>query len=209
MAIHRAAMREDDVVQEEVQVQTNGDSVRVHVVVQKIVAPEPVRGLLRVSFEPVSEVAPRPQAPARGRTRAKQQEHVVALERELQQSKNVLHKTIEALEVAHEEFALASEEMQATNEELQSANEELETTKEELQSLNEELQTVNTELQGKVEALTEMHDDMTNLLNSTEIAVIFLDNDLYVKRFTPPTTQVVNLIPTDIGRPLSDLVVTL
>jgi two-component system, chemotaxis family, CheB/CheR fusion protein len=69
-AIHRAAMREDDVVQEEVQVQTNGDSVRVHVVVQKIVAPEPVRGLLRVSFEPVSEVAPLPQTPARGRTRA-------------------------------------------------------------------------------------------------------------------------------------------
>jgi two-component system CheB/CheR fusion protein len=208
-AIHRAAMREVDVVQAEVQVQTNGDSVRVHVVVQKIVAPEPVRGLLRVSFEPASELAPLPQAPARGRTRAQRQEHVVALERELQQTKDVLQKTVEALAVAHEEFALASEEMQATNEELQSANEELETTKEELQSLNEELQTVNTELQSKVDALSEVHDDMTNLLNSTEMAVIFLDNDLYVKRFTPPATHVVNLIPTDIGRPLSDMVVNL
>jgi two-component system CheB/CheR fusion protein len=99
--------------------------------------------------------------------------------------------------------------MQATNEELQSANEELETTKEELQSLNEELQTVNTELQSKVDALSEVLDDMTNLLNSTEMAVIFLDNDLYVKRFTPPATHVVNLIPTDIGRPLSDMVVNL
>jgi two-component system CheB/CheR fusion protein len=208
-AIHRAGMREDDVVQEEVQVKTNGDSVRVHVVVQKIAAPEPVRGLLRVSFEPVSEVAPLPPVPARGRTRAKPQEHVVAFERELQQTKDVLRKTVEALEVAHEEFALASEAMQATNEELQSANEALEITKEELQSLNEELQTVNTELQRKVDALSEVHDDMTNLLNSTEMAAIFLDNDLYVKRFTPQATHVVNLIPTDVGRPLSDIVVNL
>src|SRR5207249_4826600 len=94
-AIHRAAMREDEVVQEEVQVKTNGDSVRVNVVVQKIVAPETVRGLLRVSFEPVSEVAPLLPAPARGRTRAKPQNHMAALERELQQTRDILQKTDE------------------------------------------------------------------------------------------------------------------
>jgi two-component system, chemotaxis family, CheB/CheR fusion protein len=208
-AIHRATIREDEVVQEEMQVKTNGDSVRVHVVVQRIVAPEPIRGLLRVSFEPVSEVAPLPQTSVQGRTRAKLQDHVVALERELQQTKEALQKTVEELEAAHEEFKATSEEMQSTNEELQSANEELETTKEELQSLNEELQTVNTELQRKVDALSEARDDMTNLLTSTEIAAIFLDNDLHVKRFTPPATHVVNLIPTDVGRPLSDIVVNL
>ena len=208
-AIHRAAMREDEVVQEEVQVKTNGDSVRVHVVVQKIVAPETVRGLLRVSFEPVSESTPLPPAPARGRIRAKQQGRVAVLEQELQQTKDVLQKTVEELEAAHEEFKSTSEEMQSTNEELQSTNEELETTKEELQSLNEELQTVNTELQRKVDTLSETHDDMTNLLNSTEIAAIFLDNDLHIKRFTSSATPVVNLIPTDVGRPLSDIVANL
>jgi two-component system CheB/CheR fusion protein len=173
---------------------------------RKIVAPETVRGLLRVSFEPVSESTPLPPAPARGRIRAKQQDRVAVLEQELQQTKDVLQKTVEELEAAHEEFKSTGEEMQSTNEELQSTNEELESTKEELQSLNEELQTVNIELERKVDTLSEVHDDMTNLLNSTEIAAIFLDSDLHIKRFTPSVTDVINLIPTDIGRPLSDIV---
>jgi two-component system CheB/CheR fusion protein len=208
-AIHRAAMRGNEVVQEQVQVKTNGDSVRVHVVVQKIAAPETVRGLLRVSFEPVSEPTPLPPATARGRIPAKQQARVEALEQEFQQTKDVLQKTVEELEAAHEEFQSTGEEMQSTNEELQSTNEELESTKEELQSLNEELQTVNIELERKVDTLSEVYDDMTNLLNSTEIAAIFLDSDLHIKRYTLSAVDVVNLIPTDIGRPLSDIVLNL
>ena len=208
-AISRAAMRQDEVVQEGVQIKTNGDTVRVKVVVQKLVTPETVRGLLRVSFEPVSDVAPPPQAVARGRTRTTPQGRVAELERELQQTGDVLQRTVEELAAARADFKLASEEMQSTNEELQSANEELETTREELQSLNEELQTVNAELHSKVDALSEAQDDMANLLESIDIAAIFLDNDLRIKRFTTQATWVVSLIHTDVGRPMSDIASTL
>ncbi|MCA9014809.1 MAG: PAS domain-containing protein, partial [Planctomycetaceae bacterium] len=96
-------------------------------------------------------------------------------------------------------------EFQSMNEELQSTNEELETSKEELQSLNEELTTVNTELQSKVDDLSQANDDMQNLLNSTDIATIFLDNNLNVKRFTEQSTQLIRLRKTDSGRPISEL----
>ena len=95
--------------------------------------------------------------------------------------------------------------MQSTNEELQSTNEELTTSKEEMQSLNEELQTVNTELQAKVDELSRSNNDMKNLLNSTDIATLFLDNDLNVRRFTTQATKIIKLIPGDVGRPITDL----
>jgi len=113
------------------------------------------------------------------------------------------------LEVSNEELKSANEESQSTNEELQSTNEELETSKEELQSINEELVTVNAELQGKIEELTVVNDDVRNLLDNTNIATIFLDKQLRIKRFTPAATKIVNLIPTDIGRPLNHLVFNL
>jgi two-component system CheB/CheR fusion protein len=95
--------------------------------------------------------------------------------------------------------------MQSTNEELQSTNEELTTSKEEMQSLNEELQTVNTELQAKVDELSRSNNDMKNLLNSTDIATLFLDGDLKVRRFTTQATKIIKLIPGDVGRPITDL----
>jgi two-component system CheB/CheR fusion protein len=95
--------------------------------------------------------------------------------------------------------------MQSTNEELQSTNEELTTSKEEMQSLNEELQTVNTELQSRVDELSRSNNDMKNLLNSTEIATLFLDNDLKVRRFTTQATKIIKLIASDVGRPITDL----
>jgi two-component system CheB/CheR fusion protein len=109
------------------------------------------------------------------------------------------------MQTSQEEFHSASEELQSTNEELQSTNEELTTSKEEMQSLNEELQTLNTELQAKVDELSRSSNDMKNLLNSTDIATLFLDNDLNVRRFTPQATKIIKLIPADVGRPITDL----
>jgi len=130
---------------------------------------------------------------------------VTSLERELESTKEHLQTTIEEMETSNEELKSTNEELQSVNEELQSANEELETSKEELQSTNEELVTVNTELQNKVDELSQANNDINNLLASTEIGTIFLDTDLYIKRFTPAMTKIFNLIQSDIGRSISDI----
>ena len=129
------------------------------------------------------------------------------LERELVYTKESLKASIEEAQAANEELRSANEEMQSTNEEMQSTNEELETSKEELQSVNEELTTVNSELQSKIDQLSRAESDMKNLLDSTQIATIFLDGGLNIKRFTAPATRVISLIPTDVGRPISDVTV--
>ena len=110
-----------------------------------------------------------------------------------------------ALPISQEELRSTNEEMQSTNEELQSTNEEITTSKEEMQSLNEELQTVNNELQTKLDELSRSNNDMKNLLNSTDIATLFLDNELKVRRFTTQATKIIKLIPGDVGRPITDL----
>ncbi|HWK65050.1 MAG TPA: CheR family methyltransferase [Rhizobiaceae bacterium] len=131
--------------------------------------------------------------------------HVNRLEAELQLTRDRLQATIEELESTNEELKASNEEYQSVNEELQSSNEELETSKEELQSLNEELQTVNGELAHRVEELGRANSDLKNLLESTQIATVFLDNDLRVKSFTPAITDLFHLIDSDLGRPISHI----
>jgi len=124
---------------------------------------------------------------------------------ELQATREDLQSTIEELESANEELKASNEEVMSMNEELQSTNEELETSREELQSLNEELSTVNNQLHDKVEELEGTTNDLTNLLASTDMATLFLDNDLRIRRFTPATSRLMNILDTDIGRPVVDL----
>ena len=132
-------------------------------------------------------------------------EHVERLESELRATRERLQATIEELESTNEELKSSNEEYQSLNEELQSANEELETSREELQSVNEELTTVNGELAHRVQELTRATSDLKNFLESTQIATVFLDNDLRVMNFTPAITQVLHLVETDVGRPIAHI----
>ena len=127
------------------------------------------------------------------------------LENELGLTRERLQSTIEELESTNEELKSSNEEYQSLNEELQSANEELETSKEELQSVNEELTTVNGELAHRVHELTRATSDLKNFLESTQIATVFLDNDLKVMNFTPAVTEIFHLVETDIGRPIAHI----
>jgi two-component system CheB/CheR fusion protein len=131
---------------------------------------------------------------------------IAALQQELRAKEEYLQTTHEELETANEELKSANEEMQSVNEELQSTNEELETSKEELQSVNEELSTVNAELQTKVAGLSQANNDLNNLLAGTGIGTVFVDLQLRILRFTPSATPIINLILSDVGRPVAHIV---
>ena len=148
---------------------------------------------------------PAPEHPARTEGRLDALHAVPMLEDELRQLRRELQTSLEAFEASNEELKASNEEVTSVNEELQSTNEELETGKEELQSLNEELATVNSQLQSKIFELEALTNDLDNLLSSTDIAVVFLDSQLNVRRFTPAISDLLELIPSDIGRPLAHL----
>ncbi|HVU02773.1 MAG TPA: chemotaxis protein CheB [Polyangiaceae bacterium] len=203
----REAAKGKRVVRHGLRVKTNGDFSSVRLTVWKVTEPEVVRGTFVATFELESAADLRKGGP--GKPTRVQASRLGALEKELQRTRENHQGTIEELETSNEELKSTNEELQSTNEELQSANEELETSREEMQSLNEELQTVNAEFEERNRALSQANDDMRNLLNSTDVATVFLDDRLAVKRFTTQAKKVFSLIDTDIGRPISDLTANL
>ena len=131
---------------------------------------------------------------------------IKSLSHELAEAKKALQNTIDELEKSYEERQDASEQSQSASEEMQSTNEELETTKEEFQSLNEELTTVNAELQLRIDEFTSTENDLTNLLASVDLGIIFLDLELRIRRFTPKMTKIIRIMNIDVGRHITDIV---
>jgi len=204
-AFHKALEQDAPVLVRGLKIGTNEC---VDVTLQRLVEPELLQGLVMIVFTDVA--APPETKTSRhlektGKAPASRNLRMEELERKYQQARLEAQAIREEAQSAQEELRSTNEEQQSTNEELHSTNEELTTSKEEMQSLNEELQTVNNELQAKVDELSRSNDDMTNLLNSTDIATLFLDDHLNVRRFTTQVTKIIKLIPGDIGRPLTDL----
>jgi two-component system CheB/CheR fusion protein len=190
-----------------IKVRSNGAMSTMDLTVQKLNEPKELRGTVMIVMTDVVTAGEEPVAapPAAATRRVPQNLRLAQIEQELQHALEEAQTTREEMQTSQEELKSTNEELQSTNEELQSTNEELTTSKEEMQSMNEELQTVNQELQSKVDDLARSNNDMRNLLNSTDVATLFLDSELLVRRFTTPTSKIIKLIPTDAGRPITDI----
>src|SRR6267154_523484 len=204
--IARAKQERAPVRKNDVRVKGNGHERRVHLEVV------PVKGIgsdksnfLVLFHEPVPAHAPAARAETRSPKQRATEHEADELKAELTATKDYLQSVIEQQEAANEELQSANEEVQSANEELQSINEEIETSKEEMESSNEELATVNEELQNRNAELGRSNNDLMNLLASVHMAIVMLGPDLRIRRFTPMAETMLNLIPTDVGRPLTDI----
>jgi two-component system, chemotaxis family, CheB/CheR fusion protein len=196
----RTAVREDRTVTDtDCRVNRGGAHIPCAISVSPL-RDEKEAGLLLVTFRDRLQA----RASERGEKPIEESAVVRQLEQELDTTRADLQSALEEVESSNEEHKISNEEVLSMNEELQSANEELETSKEELQSLNEELSTVNSQLVEKVDELEHVKSDLLNLMNSTEIATIFLDADLRIQSFTPATSKLMSLVASDVGRPIRD-----
>lgn len=204
-AIKKAKQNYEPVILRNIKVGNNGGTQLVDVTVQTTEKPEVYKGTIMIVFSDVTAI-PKPlkAKPKTGKLipDTLKQESQIELQRTLEE----LQSTREEMMASQEELKSMNEELQSTNEELQSTNEELTTSKEEMQSLNEELQTVNIELQSKVSEFVDANNDMKNLLNSTEIATLFIDKGLNIRKFTDQLTKLIKLRQVDIGRPFTEMV---
>jgi two-component system CheB/CheR fusion protein len=187
-----------------IKVRSGAEARAVDLMVQALEEPKELNGMVLIVFSDAATPIEAGPGGRKGTSPVRSAGHK-ELELELQRAREEVQAGREEMQTSQEELKSMNEELQSTNEELQSTNEELTTSKEEMQSLNEELQTVNAELQTKLDELSGANNDMKNLLNSTDIATVFLDNELHVRRFTLQAKTIIKFIPSDVGRPITDL----
>jgi two-component system CheB/CheR fusion protein len=205
VAFRKAISKKEPVVLHNIRIGSNGGYQTLNVHIQWLSKPEPLNGMLMIIFTDLDEIKnTKHQALKEKKTLSNARQ--LELEKELKYAREKIQDTLEEMQSSQEELKSTNEELQSTNEELQSTNEELMSSKEEMQSLNEELQTLNAELQSKIEDFTSVNSDMKNLLDSTDIATLFLDKKLNIRRFTVQAVKIFKLIKSDIGRPITDLV---
>jgi two-component system, chemotaxis family, CheB/CheR fusion protein len=209
VAFNQAIIKQGSIVLHNIKVGTNGNRQNVDVKIQWIDKPEQIKGMLMIIFIDSPEIPGTMQNSEKVKKSSGGSSRESELEKELQHLRERMQSTMEEMQTSQEEQKSTNEELQSANEELQSTNEELTSSKEEMQSLNEELQTVNAELQAKVDDYSRVENDMKNLLNSTDIATLFLDKELNIRRYTNQATKIFKLIKSDIGRPFTDLVSSL
>jgi len=204
VAFRKAVLKKESVVLRNIKVGTNGSSHAVNISIQCIDEPQLLKGKIMVIFKEIQDSAASKVEAQKGK-KSFDNVRQMELEKELKYAREKIQDTLEAMQSSQEELKFTNEELQSTNEELQSTNEELMSSKEEMQSLNEELQTLNAELQSKLDDLTKVNSDVKNLLNSTDIATLFLDSEMNIRRFTLQAVKIFKLIKSDIGRPFTDL----
>lgn len=207
-AFRKAKKSFEPVVLPKVKIGNDGGSIFVDITLQCIESPAEIKGMIMIVFDELPNTVESNMSNVKSNIQFGKDE-LRELEAELKQSNIDLQITREEMQTSQEELKSSNEELQSTNEELQSTNEELTTSKEEMQSLNEELQTINAELQSKLIDFEQANNDMKNLLNSTDIATLFLDMDLNIRRFTEPVCKIFKLRNSDVGRPFTDLVTEL
>jgi two-component system CheB/CheR fusion protein len=203
-AFRKAKENFEKVVLSNILIHNNGHDYAIDVTLQQIDKPIALHGKILVLFNDVSKA--RVKLSKEKVKKLSHNENEKELENELSRLKEELQSTREEMQTSQEELKSTNEELQSTNEELQSTNEELTTSKEEMQSLNEELHSVNAELQSKVDDYARVNNDMNNLLNSIEIATLFLDKELRIRQFTVPSTKIFKIRSSDIGRLFTDQV---
>jgi len=208
VAFRKAIKNRETVILHNVNLGANGNAQKLDINIQWLDKPEPLSGMIMIIFMEVLETVDIKLHARKGKKTVISVRQS-ALEKELKYTRDKMQDTLEEMQTSQEELKSSNEELQSTNEELQSTNEELTSSKEEMQSLNEELQTLNVELQSKVDDFSRVNNDMKNLLNSTDIATLFLDKELNIRRFTFQATKIIKLIKSDIGRPFTDLVTDL